>query len=325
MPEPSRSPESGPRRSPALSEPAESDQLFAGAPAGIYSDAVESVELVDAQLAEGAIKRRLGFGFWLAAGVFLVITVLAFAADWLPLKDPDETNSGLQFAGPSADHWFGNDELGRDLFSRIVHGGRVPIIIGFSSALFGLVVGGLGGLLAGYYRRKTEAVILWATDVMLSFPAIVLAIALASFWGNGVGQIALILGIISIWPIVRIARANTLVYAQREFVLASQAVGAPRGRILRRDVLPNVLPAMASFALIVVAIVIVAEASLALIGVADPEAITWGRMIADGARNIDDAPQVVFLPCAALFLTVLSLNLAGDQLRAFFDVKEGGL
>lgn len=324
MPEPPRSPEPGPARSPALTEPHESDPLYPEAPAEVYVDAVESRELVDAEL-EMPVRRRLGAGFWVAITVFLLITLLAFTADWLPLQDPDETNTGLQFAGPSADHWFGNDELGRDLFSRVIHGGRVSIIIGFSAALFGLVLGGLGGLLAGYYRGKPEAVILWATDVMLSFPAIVLAIALATFWGNSVWNIALILGIIAIWPIIRIARANTLVYSQREFVLAAQAIGAPRRRILRRDVLPNVLPAMAAFSLIVVAIVIVAEASLSLIGVADPEAITWGRMIADGARNLDDAPHVVFVPCAALFLTVLSLNLAGDQVRAYFDVKEAGL
>ncbi len=324
MPELSPDPESAPPAGPALTEPHESDQLFAEAPAEVYADAVESVELVDTEL-ETAVKRRLGIGFWIAAGLFLLIVVLVFTASWLPLPDPNETDATAQFAGPSANHWLGTDELGRDLLSRVLHGGRVPLIIGFSAAFFGLVLGGLGGLLAGYYRGKTEAVILWATDVMLSFPAIVLAIALASFWGNGVSQIALILGIIAIWPIIRIARANTLVFAQREFVLASRALGAPRGRILRRDVLPNVLPAMASFALIVVAIVIVAEASLSLIGVADPESITWGQMIADGARNIAHEPQVVFIPCAALFLTVLSLNLAGDQLRAFFDVKEAGL
>ncbi|MEZ5170073.1 MAG: ABC transporter permease [Acidimicrobiia bacterium] len=314
-----------PRESASFTEQHDPRELFAEAPAEAYADAVDAVAGVDAALVpDEAVRKRLGAMFWVSVVIFTVIVLVVFLADWLPLQDPDTPDVQAPNAGPSTAHWLGTDQNGRDLLSRVIHGGQVPIIIGFSAAFFGLVIGGLGGLIAGYYRGKTETGIMWATDVALAFPPIVLAMTLVFFWGNDVWQMALILGLISIPPVIRIARANTLIHGQREFVLAAHALGAKRGRILRRDVLPNVMPAMLSFSLIVVAIVIVAEASLSVIGIS-VDRFTWGQMIVDGSQVIKDDPHVVFVPCAALFLTVLSLNLAGDSLRAYFDVREGGL
>ncbi|MCZ7530754.1 MAG: ABC transporter permease [Acidimicrobiia bacterium] len=323
---PARSPDmpGGSRDSASFTEGHDTDQLFQEAPAELYADAVASVGDVEAEIAGEAVKRRLGVEFWIATGVFVLIVVAVFAADWLPLQDPDASDKTAPNATPSSDHWLGTDQNGRDLLSRVIHGGQVPITIGFSAAMFGMVLGGLGGLVAGYYRGKAETGIMWATDVALAFPPIVLAMTLVFFWGNDVWQMALILGLIAIPPVIRIARANTLLHGQREFVLAAYALGSSRRRILRRDVLPNVMPSLVSFSLIVVALVIVAEASLAVVGISVDEN-TWGQMINGGAQVIKDFPHVVFVPCAALFLTVLSLNLAGDRLRAYYDVREGGL
>ncbi len=329
MPEPSRRPSDATNtpQSPSLSEPSAPEDLFVEAPGEVYADAVTAVDHLEAETAidEGAVKRRLGWGFWVAVGIFAAIVILAITANWLPLEDPKATAVGPAEQGPSADHWLGTDQLGRDMLSRVIFGARVDLIIGFSAAALGLLAGGFFGLLAGCYRGRLETITLGATDVVLAFPALVLALVLTFFLGQDVWQIALILGIVSIPIIVRITRANTLVWSQREFVLAAQALGAKNRRILRRDVLPNVLPAMAAFALIVVAIMIVVEASLSFLGISPPDSITWGIMILDGSGRLEDAPHMTFVPCAALFLTVFSLNLAGDKLRAYFDVKEGGL
>lgn len=321
---PARSPSDPQRTSASLTEGHDTDQLFQEAPAEVYADAGASVGEVDAEIGGEAVRRKLGLEFWMATGVFVLIVVAVFAADWLPLQDPDASDATAPNATPSSDHWLGTDQNGRDLLARVVYGGQVPIIIGFSAAMFGMIAGGLGGLVAGYYRGKSETGIMWATDVALAFPPIILAMTLVFFWGNDVWQMALILGLISIPPVIRIARANTLLHSQREFVLAAHALGVSRRRILGRDVLPNVLPSLVSFSLIVVAIVIVAEASLSVIGISVDQ-ITWGKMIVDGSQVIKDHPHVVFVPCAALFLTVLSLNLAGDRMRAYYDVREGGL
>ncbi|MCZ7525390.1 MAG: ABC transporter permease [Acidimicrobiia bacterium] len=192
-----------------------------------------------------------------------------------------------------------------------------------------MLLGGTLGLLAGYYRGRLETAIMGVTDVMLSFPAIILALTFVTFLGRDLHWIVLAIGILAVPPIARIARANTLAYAQREFVLAARALGARDRRVLAREVLPNVVIPMASFALIVVAIAVVAEGTLAFLGLSvEAPTPTWGGMIVEGKDMLlvkDPAPHVALVPSIAMFLTVLAFNLAGDKLRAFFDVKEGAL
>jgi peptide/nickel transport system permease protein len=202
--------------------------------------------------------------------------------------------------------------------------------------LIGLVVGGLAGLIAGYFRGRLDTVLTGTFDILLAFPSLVLALSLVSFLraepeagtkGLDTEQIVIIaLGIVSIPILARITRANTLTWAQREFVLAARAQGAKHSRILFREVLPNVLPAMFSIALLGIAVAIIAEGGLSLLGVGvELPKPSWGNMIAEGRGSLRNSPHIVFIPSIAIFLTVLALNYMGDVIRTRFDVRESAL
>ena len=333
MPEPSRSPslpETAGLRS--VSETAASPGIFAEAPEEAYADAVVAEPggvaggAAGEAGARGTRRKGLGTTFWVSVAWLAFVMVLAAAADLLPLPEPSRTGVGRARSGPSADHLLGVDALGRDILSRVVYGARVSLVVGFASILFGLLVGGTLGLLAGYFRGRVETLIMGAMDVLLAFPAIVLALAIVTFMGANLRNVTLAIGILSIAPIARIIRANTLGVAQREFVLAARTLGAKNGRIIRREILPNVVLPVASYALIFVATAIVVEGALAFLALSiPPPTPTWGGMISEGRTSLRQAPFVSFMPSAAMFLTVLALNFAGDSLRARFDVKEGGL
>jgi len=270
--------------------------------------------------------RRLGLTFWIASGWFVLIALAALLAPILPLDDPDRTVARPRLA-PSAEHWFGTDALGRDVFSRTIWGGRVSLVVGIGSILLGVLVGGAIGLIAGHYRGRVETVLMGICDVLLSFPALLLALSIVGFRDDRtVPTIVLAIGVVSIAPVARLVRANTLLFSEREFVTAARSLGASNSRIMVREVLPNVVFPVLSFAVIAVAVAIVAEGGLAFIGLSvPPPTATWGNMIADGRNFLPDAPWISLCPCVVLFLTVLSLNLAGDRLREYFDIREGAL
>ena len=179
-------------------------------------------------------------------------------------------------------------------------------------------------MLAGYYRRKFDYVTSLAVDVLLAFPPLILALAIVSVRDTrGVTEVVFALSILSIAPLIRVVRAQTLVYAQREFVLAAKGLGARNGRILFREVLPNVVPSMLTFALTGLAILVVAEGGLAFLGLSvGPPRPTWGGMISEGYQDLERYPWMALFPCLMLFLTVLSFNLLGDQVSKRFDIKE---
>ncbi|HZQ28224.1 MAG TPA: ABC transporter permease [Acidimicrobiales bacterium] len=273
-----------------------------------------------------AARRKLPVLFWVSLGWLVLVAVLAVVAGVLPLPRPTETGAGPARMGPSAQHWLGTDSLGRDMLSRTIYGARVSLLVGFTSIAAGLLVGGTIGVLAGYYRGRFETVAMGAMDVLLAFPSLVFALALVSFLGPRLSTVILAIGVLSVAPIARVVRASTLTFAQREFVLAARTVGAKNRRIIVSEILPNVVPAALSFALVAVAVAIVAEGALSFLGlsVAAPTA-TWGSMINEGRTLLQEAPHISFVPSAAMFLTVLALNFAGDALQARFDVREGRL
>ncbi|MDQ6853723.1 MAG: ABC transporter permease [Actinomycetota bacterium] len=296
---------------------------------------------------EPARKKRLGVGAWLAIIWLVGLMVAAVAAPILPLADPNDTFTEIQNAQapfstiktpdggtstPFAEgHLLGGDRNGHDLLSRAIYGARNSLIVGFGAIAFGILAGGLLGLIAGYYRGKFDTVIVAFLDVMLAIPALVLALAMTAVLRGRVADLWILviaLGIISVPILGRITRANTLVWSQREFVTAARAQGAKNWRIMIREVLPNVLPAMFSIALLGVAIVIVAEAALRLLGIGlsitDP---SWGGIINDGRDFLVQGitPHVVFVGSAFIFFTVLSLNYLGDVVRARFDVREAAI
>jgi len=283
-------------------------------------------DLDPGQVDDAVAKKRLGFGFWLASAWFFLVLVLALLAPLLPLKDP-LVPVGRPRQSPNIEFWFGTDSIGRDIFSRVIWGGRVSLVVGFASILLGLAVGGTIGIVAGYYKRRTEAFLMGSMDVLLAFPALLLALVIVSFTGdNSITNVVLAIGIVSIAPIARLVRASTLVFSQREFVTAARSLGASNGRIITREILPNVLLPVLSFSIIGVAVAIVAEGGLAFLGLSvPPPTPTWGGMINDGRAQLDNHPYMSLIPCFIMFLTVLSLNLAGDRIREYFDIKEGAL
>ena len=291
---------------------------------------------------ELAANKRLGIVGILSVVWLVGITLAAILAPILPLSDPKkpflELKNGLDIAGPgTSGHPLGGDGAAHDLLARVVWGARASLLIGFCAVIIGLLIGGLLGLMAGYFRGRVDTVLSAAFDTLLAIPAIVMALALVAVLApndplNPVTDtrrlVVLIaaLGVVSIPVLARITRASTLAWAQREFVLAARAIGARNGRIIRREILPNVLPAMLSIALLGVAVVIVAEAGLAIIGAGvNPEKITWGNTIQSGISDLTDAPNIVLAPSFVIFITVMALNVLGDVVRAKFDVRESAL
>jgi peptide/nickel transport system permease protein len=271
-------------------------------------------------------RPRLGPAFWVSVAWVALVALVALLADVLPLGSVSHS-VGRRGAAPTAGHLFGLDALGRDLLSRTIHGARVSLAVGFTAVAVSLVIGGVLGLLAGYYRGRVERVIMSGIDVLLAFPALVLALAIVTFLGSGkMSNVILAISVLSIGPFARLIRASTLTYAQRDFVLAARAMGARDRAVIVREILPNVAVPAAAYALIGVALAILAEGALAFLGlsVAAPTP-TWGGMINDGRTILDHSPQVTFIPALVMFATVLALNLVGDRLQSVLEVRESGL
>jgi peptide/nickel transport system permease protein len=259
---------------------------------------------------------------WLA-----LVAVLAILADFLPLESYDKP-IGPPASGPSGSFsmWLGTDGLGRSNMARVIYGARVSLAVGLISVAIGMTLGGLLGLFAGFRRGRFEKSVNVLTDSFLAFPPLVLLLAITATAGSSLPSLVLALGILSLPTFTRLARANTIAFAQREFVLASRALGARASRIVFRDLLPNVVLPVASYAFVVAAVVIVAEGSLSFLGLGlPPPTPSWGGMIAAGRDRLESDPMVVFVPAAVMFLTIFALNVVGDRARTRFDVRESAL
>ncbi|MFT4659495.1 MAG: peptide/nickel transport system permease protein [Candidatus Aldehydirespiratoraceae bacterium] len=283
---------------------------------------------IDVDSDEKAAKRKLGFTFWVSALWLALVIGGAILAPYLAIKSPDvnfiQPGERPPYS-PSAEHWFGTDQDARDMFSRTLYGARTSLTVGFAAIAFGVLVGGSLGLLAGYFRGKVDQFISFAFLTLLSFPALVLAILITVLLERSLTTIAIVIGILSVAPVGRVARATTISFADREFVLAAKSLGARHPRIIIRELLPNVLIPMGAFSLLGVAIAIVAEGSLAFLGQSVEKGPTWGKIIltaSQSSRDLEKYPFMAFFPIMTLFLTVLALNFAGDRLRSYFDVKE---
>jgi peptide/nickel transport system permease protein len=278
-------------------------------------------------LAAAESKRGgLGLLFWTAVGWMVFIFVLALAADLLPLASPFKQTLLARRAAPSLQHLFGTDALGRDMLSRVIYGTRISLAVGFLAPFLGTVIGTVLGVLAGYFRGRFETLAIAGTDVMLAFPPLVLALAIIAYMGASVLNLIIVLGILTIPAVTRVARASTLSLREREFVIAARALGASHTRILLREILPNVLLPLGAFFLLLAAVTIIAEGILSYLGLgAPPPAPSWGSMIAEGRDSLAMAPHIAFIPATAMFLTVISINLIGDTLRASVDPRRSAL
>lgn len=294
--------------------------------------AVGTQQAAEAQAeAPGASSSRSNWLFRLAVGwlVFVVVIVLLgwIFGESLPfLEDPKGINPDAIDAGPSLDYWFGNTNFGSDVFSQVVDGGRISLFVGIAVTVIGIGVGGGMGLVAGYYRGWIDSLVRLIINVTLSVPALLLVIFIVTILGQSLFWVVFALSLLAIPALARIVRASTLQVADREFVKAAEVLGVKRTSILLREVLPNVMPTLISFAFLTTGIIIVVEGTLSFLGLSvEAPAITWGSIIAEGRNKFADTPHMVALPSLVIFLTVLSLNFVGDQLLKRFDIKETSL
>ena len=289
--------------------------------------AVESTQVTVDRPDASKVQRRLGISFWGAIGWIFLISAAALLAPWLPITDPDEIGAGPRIGGPSWDNWFGTDPNGRDMFSRTIWGARVSLMVGFVSIVLGFLIGGLVGVVSGYLRGTTDAILSFIIFVMLSFPSLVLFLLIISIVGQGLWVVSLTLSVLVVPSVARLGRAITIAFAEREFVAAARLLGATNRRVMVREILPNVLIPMSALLLLGLGVTIVAEGGLAYLNLSVAEGFSWGKMINLGAapRTLRLAPWVAFFPIGAMFLTVLSLNWAGDRLRQHFDIRELGI
>ena len=266
------------------------------------------------------------FTLWLPVAWIGCLLVVVIFADLLPLHDPVESDFMALKVRANSQFWLGTDVLGRDIFSRIIYGSRTSLTVGFFAPICGMFIGLFLGILSGYYRGKFESLVVGLMDIILAFPNIVLAMCILFFAGASLVNLIIVLSITSIPANTRIARASTLIYAKREFVLAARSQGASHFRILLREILPNIILPQMAYILSFMSIVIMIEGSLAFLGVGiPPPTPTLGGMIAQGFPDINTDPHITFLPASFLFLTVLSLNLIGDYLRNKFVVRQSTL
>lgn len=270
----------------------------------------------------------LGWGFWVAVAVAVIWVLLAIFAGVLPIQNPDTINFNClgSGAGPSASHLLGCDTIGRDILSRVIYGSRVSLIVGFASIALSFVVGGPLGALAGYFGGWFDEVWSIVSTVFLSFPSLVLGLVIVSFLGNSEFDIVLIIAIVA-WPLLfRVVRAATIEYSQREYVLAAQALGSKRSRILLKIILPDIVPAAITYSLVGVALAIVGEGALSFLGQSvGPPIPTWGNMIAAGTTQMPQYLNLLLAPAVAMFSFILAINFIGDRLRSTLDVREGVL
>jgi peptide/nickel transport system permease protein len=266
--------------------------------------------------------RQSGPGRWgLALAALLVI--LALAAPWIAPSDPTVQNLPARLVGPSAAHWMGTDELGRDILSRVLYGARVSMLVSISvvlgAGLAGLSIGAIAGYCGGWLDRVVNIVVI---NAFLSFPGILLAIAFSAFLGPGIGKVILAL-IITGWAgYARLARAQILQAKEMEYVLAARSLGASPARILLLHLIPNILQPVLVQATIGMAGAILAESTLSFLGlgVLAPMA-SWGAMLNDARSHLFDAPHMVVFPALAVMAAVLAFNLLGDALRDWMDPR----
>jgi ABC-type dipeptide/oligopeptide/nickel transport system permease subunit len=254
------------------------------------------------------------------AFIILLILVAIFAPLIAPYSITERSSEFRQ--GPSADHWFGTDRIGRDVFSRVVFGARVSLKVGILATFISLIIGVIAGAVAGFLGGLFETVIMRLTDIFLAIPYIILAVALATVLGRGENTVILVLGLTGWLAICRIVRSSFLSLRRLEYVEAATALGAGRLRIMFRHILPNALQPIIVYGTIAVGSAILAEAALSFLGVgAVPPTPAWGLMVDEGRGDLVNAPHLLYFPGGAIFLTVLAFQFVGDGLRDALDPR----
>lgn len=266
--------------------------------------------------------RRLSKSPGAMAGLVIVLIFLfiSLTADYIAPYDYDLSNFAMARQGPSADHWLGNDEIGRDLLSRLIQGARISLYVGLISVGIGVVIGVPLGLISGYFGGVLDLIIMRLMDIMLAFPSILLAILMVAVLGPSLENAMIAIGVVSIPTYARLIRSSTLAVKEEMFIEASRAMGAGNTYIILRHVLPNTLAPVVVQSTLQIAAAIQASAALGFLGLgAPPDVPEWGNMLQKGRTYIISAPHIVIYPGLATMLVVLGFNLLGDGLRDALD------
>jgi peptide/nickel transport system permease protein len=295
-----------------------------------------------------SLRSRLPkFSVIFAAAWVIGLTTLTLLANYVPSALPflRAYNAKVKLHGraksygwgPGWNAWWGTGKSSEDIFARCIYGAKATILIGLGATVFGLIVGALLGILSGYFQGWTDRIGSIITDCLLSIPPLLLALILIlrlddlkqqySFigWLTRGWQITLTLGLVAVAPFARIVRAQTMALREREFVTAARSLGASRSRIMVRELLPNLVPAMVTVAFTGLGLLIAAEAGLAFLGLGIEKPYTWGKMIDIARDDIEKHYWATVFPCVMLFITVLSFNLLGDELARRFDIREAAV
>jgi peptide/nickel transport system permease protein len=293
------------------------------------TDAVLSTVLIssDDELESPARRalRRLFRRKGAVVGLIVLATfiLIALLAPFVAPYDPIATSWTLVRKPPSAAHWFGTDELGRDVLARVIYGARASLLAGAISVGIALTIGVPLGLISGYRGGFIDALISRITDAMLACPFLILAIALAAFLGPSLGNAMIAIGVSATPIFIRLTRGQVMSVKVEDYVEAARAMGNPRWRIALFHILPNIMPALLVQATLSIAAAIIAEAALSFLGLGQqPPSPSWGSMLNAAQRFLTNAPWMAIWPGLAIFLVVLSLNLVGDGLRDALDPRE---
>lgn len=258
----------------------------------------------------------------IGAGIVLFFILLAIVGPYLAPQGINEQNFAKRLLAPSSEHWFGTDDFGRDIFSRIIHGARISLWVGFFSVILSVIVGSLLGIIAGYYGKWIDTIISRIFDIMLAFPSMLLAIAVVSVLGPSLQNALIAIAIINIPNFGRLIRSKVLSVKEEEYIVAAKAIGMRDTRILFSHILPNSITPIIVQGTLAIATAIIEAAALGFLGLgAQAPAPEWGKMLADARKFLINAPWTMIFPGLAIMLTVLGFNLMGDGLRDALDPK----
>ena len=285
-----------------------------------------SKQLLEAEIQpdEGVLKSilnmfRVNRAALLGLIVILLIIMAAVFAPLIARYDPNALDLVNMRKPPSAEHWFGTDDLGRDVFARVVYGSRTSLMIGFVPSVISLLLGTVLGLMAGYMGRKVDAVIMRLADVVLAFPSLLLAMVVMYTLGSSILNMFIALSIINWAGTARVVRAQTLSLKEKEFVEAARSMGVSRFKIVFRHILPNCLPNLIVLFTLDIPGAIMWESSMSFLGVGDPNAASWGLMVSQGKSYAYMCPWLILAPGLAILVTVMAFNFLGDGLRDAID------
>lgn len=287
------------------------------------SPAISSVTAIPESNWQAIYRRLKRNRVALYSGYLIVLLIIiSIVGPYLTTYDPYKVDYSVKLFTPTSDHWFGTDHHGRDIFTRIIHGMSITLYIGFSSVLFGMFFGIPMGIISGYYGKMIDTVMMRFVDILLAFPGMLLAIALAAVFGGSINSVIVAVGIWSISHFARIARGSTLAVKKLEYIDAIRALGASDSRIIYLHILPNIVSPIIVQATIRIAVSILIAAALSFLGLgAQPPTPEWGAMLNTGRNYMYDYPHVALYPGLAITLVVLIFNIFGDGVRDAFDPR----